>query len=228
MHDSEIHEHMLGKKKPISVTWNKIELRSNVYLRVFLKSNDQHCRIFPLKRVSNAGCAAGNVSTESNLQARLGFHPVEFKCHYTLGPHETVHARNISWQIESVTGSGQFETIAEFSLPNAPRQSNQYVTTSVGTDFKTRSALLNVVSSGSNSYTAVFRLIEVRCEDEGNFRCSVVFSSTSGSTTVSSDVSLFLTGNVFHYRTTEVHVSLRIYYELLYLMEFNFRHGILI
>ncbi|XP_056009544.1 uncharacterized protein LOC125680233 [Ostrea edulis] len=138
-------------------------------------------------------CAAGNVSTESNLQARLGFHPVEFKCHYTLGPHETVHARNISWQIESVTGSGQFETIAEFSLPNAPRQSNQYVTTSVGTDFKTRSALLNVVSSGSNSYTAVFRLIEVRCEDEGNFRCSVVFSSTSGSTTVSSDVSLFLT-----------------------------------
>lgn len=50
-----------------------------------------------------------------------------------------------------------------------------------------------MVNSGVNTFTAVFRLNEIRCEDEGNYRCVVGFSTSSGSYTKSSNVSLMVT-----------------------------------
>lgn len=84
--------------------------------------------------------------------------------------------------------------MAEFSPPDAHGKHNQFASTATGSDFKFRSVLYDVVNSGVNTFTAVFRLNEIRCEDEGNYRCVVGFSTSSGSYTKSSNVSLMVTG----------------------------------
>uniref|UniRef100_K1Q3J6 Cell adhesion molecule 4 n=1 Tax=Magallana gigas TaxID=29159 RepID=K1Q3J6_MAGGI len=138
-------------------------------------------------------CKAGTVTTKSTLTARIGFHPTDFECTYTVDADENVHAGDISWQIENTTGSENFETLAEFSPPDAHGKHNQFASTATGSDFKFRSVLYDVVNSGVNTFTAVFRLNEIRCEDEGNYRCVVGFSTSSGSYTKSSNVSLMVT-----------------------------------
>ncbi|XP_062619840.1 carcinoembryonic antigen-related cell adhesion molecule 6-like [Saccostrea cucullata] len=134
-------------------------------------------------------CDAGTVTTESFLKARMGWHPINFKCTYTLESDESVSDGDISWQIERVKGSGNFETIATYS----PTKPNQFAKTPIGSAFKTRSILPDVVAEGSDTFSAVFRVYEVRCEDEGNFRCLVVFSNGTDTYNETSESSLLVT-----------------------------------
>ena len=142
--------------------------------------------------IFNPGCDAGTVSTKDNVTARIGFHPTDFECTFTIDADESVHAGDILWQVERP--SGVYQIIAEFTPPDVHGKHNQFTSTATGSEFKSRAVLYDVVSSGTNTYTAVFRLNEIKCEDEGNFRCLVGYTTSTGSYNQSSEVSLMVTG----------------------------------
>ncbi|XP_061188050.1 CD166 antigen-like [Saccostrea echinata] len=162
---------LIGKWRPLSAIVQRKSF-SSIQTNFFIK-----------------GCDAGTVTTESFLKARMGWHPINFKCDYTLGSGEIVNNGDISWQIERVKGSGNFETIAKYSSTKP----NQFAETPIGSAFKARSILPDIVAVGSDTFSAVFRLYEVRCEDEGNFRCLVAFSNSTGKYNVTSEASLLVT-----------------------------------
>lgn len=126
------------------------------------------------------------------MTARIGFHPTDFECTFTIDADESVHAGDILWQVERP--SGVYQIIAEFTPPDVHGKHNQFTSTATGSEFKSRAVLYDVVSSGTDTYTAVFRLNEIKCEDEGNFRCLVGFTTSTGSYNQSSEVSLMVTG----------------------------------
>nr|XP_011422692.2 cell adhesion molecule 1-like isoform X1 [Crassostrea gigas] len=121
------------------------------------------------------GRDCGTVQTSASITTTNGS-SVDLTCDYTLDQGDSVYGGFIVWQAKK-SGTSEYENIATFSPPG--EGSNSFTTTESAMNLKDRAELLNVTSTGSNTYRAVMRVLEVQCLDEKEYRCSVTFRTSN-------------------------------------------------
>lgn len=101
---------------------------------------------------------------------------MDLTCQYTLGPGDSVYSGFIAWQAK-ISGSREYENIAMFSPIGGGR--NFFTTSASAMNLKHRSELLDITSTGPNTFRVVLRVKAVQHLDDKEYRCSVTFISPS-------------------------------------------------
>lgn len=115
---------------------------------------------------------------------------MDLTCKYTLGPDDSVYSGFISWQAKI---SGSKENIATFSPIGGGH--NYFTTSASAMNLRNRAELLDITSTGSNTFRVVLRVKAVQHLDEKEYRCSVTFiSPTTGPRTETAETFLTVQG----------------------------------
>nr|XP_034304156.1 cell adhesion molecule 1-like isoform X1 [Crassostrea gigas] len=117
----------------------------------------------------------GTVHTSASIKTTVGS-SVDLTCQYTLGPDDSVYSGFIAWQAK-ISGSREYENIATFSPIGGGR--NFFTTSASAMNLKHRSELLDITSTGPNTFRVVLRVKAVQHLDDKEYRCSVTFISPS-------------------------------------------------
>lgn len=133
----------------------------------------------------------GTVHTSASIKTTVGS-SVDLTCQYTLGPDDSVYSGFIAWQAK-ISGSREYENIATFSPIGGGK--NLFTTSASAMNLKDRSELLDITSTGPNTFRVVLRVKAVQHLDEKEYRCSVTFiSPTTGPRTETAITSLIVQG----------------------------------
>lgn len=124
--------------------------------------------------ILDLGGDCGTVHTSASITTTNGS-SVDLICEYTVGPGDSVYSGLIVWQGNN-SGTSVYENIATFSPPGLG--GNFFTTTESAMNLKDRAELLNVTSTGSDTYRAVMRVLEVECLDEKEYQCSITFGTS--------------------------------------------------
>lgn len=117
---------------------------------------------------------------------------MDLTCKYTLGPDDSVYSGFISWQAK-ISGSRGYENIAMFSPIGGGH--NYFTTSASAMNLRNRAELLDITSTGSNTFRVVLRVKAVQHLDEKEYRCSVTFiSPTTGPRTETAETFLTVQG----------------------------------
>lgn len=128
-----------------------------------------------------------NVSVTEDVEGVLGNDFVPLSCSYEHDNDSTVFS--IQWEKKRI--SGEFVIIAYFSPPGKSQTNATFADTPEGKQLSPRAELYNPTEKNR---TATLRLRYVECQDEAEYRCTVIFLTTTGTQSRSDTTSMTVKG----------------------------------